>query len=239
MRDDASLRIAPFRRSPSDGWVGTLEFPGFRAGNVVARLGDLPAVDDRHLYFDLLLLDGGGRTRDNHSGPCRALARTQSVEERSRFVRLVAELVRHAPDPTGGLEAAHPALTLVRERGVATGALSAAAQLLDEAASERAVIESLADMLEMVLGEDEACHTLAGVVAGLARRRGIESLDAVAPLVPGVPGDLDGRVRHLNERGLAAQLGYIVRTVGKARARHCLRDITDFDLVPTAGMFGV
>jgi hypothetical protein len=239
MRDDTTLRVAPFRRAPTDGWVGTLEYPGFRAGDVIAKLGDLPEVDPDHLYFDLLLLDARGRTRDNHSGPCAAIGRTQPLEERSRFVRLVAELVRHAPDPSTGLAAVHPAMNLLRLRGVRLDALVAAAQLLDEASSERAVVASLADLLELYLGDEEACRTLGDVVQNLARRSGAASLDAVAPLATAAPGDDATRVRELNARGLVAQLTYIARTVGKARARHYLRDITDFDMVPTADMFGV
>jgi hypothetical protein len=240
MRDDTPLlRVAPFRRAPTDGWVGTLEYPGYRAGDVVAKLGHLPEVDPDHLYFDLLLLDSRGRTRDNHSGPCTAIGRTKPLEERSRFVRLVAELVRHVPDEIDDLSPIHPALTLLRQRGVGLEALVAAAQCLDEVGSEHAVVASLADLLSLYLGDEEACHTLADVVAGLARRRGASSLDAVAPFATGVPDDVGTRVRELNQRGLAAQLTYVVRTVGKARARHYLRDVTDFDMVPGPDMFGV
>jgi len=238
MRDIASLRMAPFRRSPTDGWVGTLEYPGYRAGNVVARLDDLPAVDPHHLYFDLLLLDEGGRTRDNHSGPCPAIPRRQSLDERSRFVRLVAELVRHAPDDAVGLNAVHQAVAVMRDRGVTPEGLVAAAQMLDDASSERAVADSLSDLLELYLGEEEACRTLAEVVAGQAHRKGPASLDAVVPPLPG-DGDFERRVRALNERGLRAQLEYLIRTVGKARVRHFLRGVTDFDMVPRADMFGV
>jgi len=240
MRDTAAaLRMAPFRRSPTDGWVGTLEYPGYRAGNVVARLDHLPEVDPHHLYFDLLLLDEGGRTRDNHSGPCPAIPRRLSLDDRSRFVRLVAELVRHAPDEGIGLNAVHPAVGIVRERGVAPEGLVAAAQLLDDASSERAVIDSLHDLLEVYLGEEEACRTLADVVAGLAHRKGAASLDAVEPPLPGPSSALDDRIEALNQRGLSAQITYLARTLGKARVRHFLRGVTDFDMVPRADMFGV
>jgi len=71
MRKELASPIAnPF---PLDGWLGTRELPGYRAGNVVAKLADLPQVDPDHLYFDLLLLDAKGQLRDNHSGPCHAL----------------------------------------------------------------------------------------------------------------------------------------------------------------------
>ncbi|MEJ8852599.1 hypothetical protein, partial [Variovorax rhizosphaerae] len=77
----------------TDGWIGTPEFPGYRANNVVVRLDHEPQVDPEHLYFHLLLLDANGQLQDNHSGPCLALARHQSLPERIRFVRVVAELV--------------------------------------------------------------------------------------------------------------------------------------------------
>ena len=57
MRDDATLPFTDARGSPTDGWLGTRELPGYRAGRVVAKLDDLPAIDPDHLYFDLLLLD--------------------------------------------------------------------------------------------------------------------------------------------------------------------------------------
>ena len=85
MRNEFELRPPALHRSPTDGWLGTRELPGYRAGNVVAKLDDLPQVDPDHLYFDLLLLDAGGQLQDNHSGPCHAVARRQSLDERSRF----------------------------------------------------------------------------------------------------------------------------------------------------------
>ena len=239
MRSETTLRADPPHQSVTDGWLGTRELPGYRAGNVVARLADLPEVDPQHLYFDLLLLDAGGQTQDNHSGPCYALARQQSLDERSRFVRVVAELVRHAPSDARGLTAIGKALTFIRERGVELDRLIAAAQLLDEACSERAVTESLNHVLELSLGLDEARRTMCDVVTDLARTSGFGLLDETAASPPQTTPDFDSRVSGINESGLATQVSYVVRTVGKARARHYLREVTYFEMVPKPEMFGV
>jgi hypothetical protein len=241
MRNDPTLRKSSPHRSPTDGWLGTLELPGYRAGNVVAKLDDLPEVDPHHLYFDLLLLDAGGHTQDNHSGPCYALGRHRSVDERSRFVRVVAELVRHAPTDSHGLSAIGQALSFIRERGVETDRLIAAAQLLDDVCSEHAVTASLNHMLELSLGQEEAQRTMCDVVVELARNSGFGQLDTQpAPLPPqALSGDFDSRVSGINNSGLAVQVTYVVRTVGKTRARHYLREVTDFELVPKPDMFGV
>ncbi len=220
MRNDPTLRA-----QPADGWLGTLELPGYRAGSVVAKLDDLPEIDPDHLYFDLLLLDAGGHTQDNHSGPCRALARQRPLAERSRFVRVVAELVRHASSDTRSLTALGQALSFIRECGVEQWRLIAAAQLLDDASSEHAVAQSLNHLLQLALGEDEARRAMCDVVVGLARDSGF--------------GPLDSHVSGINDGGLAAQVGYVVRTVGKARARRYLRHVTDFEMVPKPDMFGV
>lgn len=237
MRNDPPLRRAPPHRSPTDGWLGTRELPGYRAGNIVAKLDDLPEVDPDHLYFDLLLLDAGGHVEDNHSGPCYALARQRSLDDRSRFVRVVAELVRHAPGDARGLSAIGQALTLIRERGVEVDRLVLAAQLLDDVCSESAVVASLNHLLELSLGADEAPRAMCDVVVGLARTSGFDALDADAQQAPAA--DFDSRVSRINNSGLAAQVSYIVRTTGKARARHYLRKVTDFELVPKPEMFGV
>ena len=239
MRNDSTLRLGRPHRSPTDGWLGTLERPGYRAGNVVAKLDDLPEVDPHHLYFDLLLLDARGRTQDNHSGPCLALTRQQSIDERSRFVRVVAELVRHSASDARGLTAIGRVLTFLRERGVALDRLIAAAQLLDEVCSERAVTESLNHLLELSLGEEEAQRTMCDVVAVLARNSGFGAFDPL-PAAPGSTGaDLERRVEGINNSGLSVQVSYLVRTVGKARARHYLREVTDFEMVPKPDMFGI
>lgn len=230
MRNDFTLRLPP-----TDGWVGTPELPGYRAGNVIAKLDDLPEVDPDHLYFDLLLLDADGHTQDNHSGSCHAIARQQSLDERSRFVRVVAELVRHAPSDACGLTAIGRALTFIRERGIGVDRLIAAAQLLDDACSERAVIDSLNHMLELSLGPDEARRSMCDVVAGLARSSGFGELDADTTL----HADFEARVNGINDSGLAAQVKFIVRIVGKMRARHYLRGVTDFEMVPKPEMFDV
>lgn len=204
-----------------DGWVGTPEIPGYRAGLIVVRLADLPAVDADHLYFDLLLLDGAGGTADSHSGPCHALKRADPLDKRSDFVRIVAELFRHAADPQRGLAPFGQALAFIREFGVDPGPLGAVAQLLDRAAGEPAVVAQLVDMLVLSLGEEESGEVLASAIVNLART-----------------GALDADPRSVNAEGLAGQVACIVRCVGKSRARQFLREVTDFDLLPRAEMFG-
>lgn len=225
-------------RPPVDGWVGTVELPGYRADRIVAKLDLLPEVDPDHLYFDLLLLDPQGRTQDNHSGPCRAMKRSLSLEERSCFVRMVAELVRHLADEPRGLSGVARALAFIRENGVGMGRLVAAAQMLDEDCSEAAVTRGLGHMLQLCLGADEAPTAMRGVVAGLARSSGFGALDAPAPPRSPPPLGFDERVEAINDSGLVSQVGYVVRTVGKGRARHFLRETTDFHLVPQPEMFG-
>ncbi len=234
MRNDPALRPAPPHRSATDGWLGIRELPGYRAGNIVARLDDLPAAYPEHLYFDLLLLDAGGHTRDYHCGPCYALDRRQSLDERSRFVRVVAELVRHAPSDDVGLTAIGQALTFVRERGVETDRLIIAAQLLDNASSERAVTASLSHMLCLSLGQEEAHVAMCELVVDLARTSGSGAASARAS-----SSGFDNYVGSINDSGLAGQVSYLVRTVGKARARRFLRDAIYFEMVPTAALFGV
>ncbi len=156
--------------APLDGWVGTRELPGYRAGCVVVKLDELPEVAPDHLYFDLLLLDGSGRPQQTHSGPCQALARAEPLDQRSRFVRVVAELVRHAPCEDRGLAAIAPALDFIREGGIEPERLATALQLLDNASSESAVIASLNDVLKLSLGEDEAHRALSDVVVKAGAR---------------------------------------------------------------------
>jgi hypothetical protein len=229
------------RRLPTDGWVGTRELPGYRAGCVVVKLDDLPEVDPDHLYFDLLLLDGGGRPQQTHSGPCPALARAEPLEQRSRFVRVVAELVRHAPCEDRGLTAIAPALDFIRESGIEAERLATAAQLLDNVCSERAVVASLNQVLELSLGEEEAQRALSDVVVKLVRN---PRQVAAAP-EPGTPGERPASTDEadpaeaINDGGLSVQLSYVVHAVGKARARRYLREATTFDLVPRPDMFGV
>lgn len=218
MHLDPVQRAALAHRPPTDGWVGTRELPGYRAGNVVVKLDDLPGVAPDHFYFDLLLLGESGRVEDTHSGPCGALARQRSLDERSRFVRVAAELLRHAPADERGLAAIGQVLSFIRERGVAAEALLVAAQLLDDACSEGVLVASLNHLLELSLGEQEAQREMCDVVTKLAQ----------APQ----SGDINGG-------GLGAQLSYVVRTVGKAKARRFLREGTAFKLVPTPEMFGV
>jgi hypothetical protein len=212
-----AMATAPWRAPHAhrhDGWVGTRELPGYRAGAVIVRLSDLPGVDAAHLYFDLLLLDTNGRTEDTHSGPCPSLHREQPLELRSRFVRVVAELMRHAPDPARGLAGLGAALTFIRENGVEGPQLAAAAQRLDAASSEAALVASLCHVLTLSFGEHDAGASLGGVLAKVA---------------PGVTtsGELDEQVRLL------------VRCVGKAQARRRLREATDFELLPSPELLGI
>jgi hypothetical protein len=239
MRSDPALRLAPPHRSPTDGWLGIRELPGYRAGNIVAKLDDLPEVDPDHLYFDLLLLDACGRTQDYHSGPCHALARRQSLDERSRFVRVVAELVRHVPSDDVGLPAISQALTFIRERGVESDRLIIAAQLLDNVCSERAVTASLSHMLELLLGEEEARHAMCEVVADVARFSGSALPGAEAAGAQVSSSSNDNCASSISESGLAVQVSYLVRAVGKTRARSYLRDAIYFEMVPTPALLGI
>lgn len=212
-----AMAPGPWHAAPAeadDGWVGTRELPGYRAGAVVVRLSDLPGVDAAHLYFDLLLLDESGRTEETHSGPCPSLRRDQPLEQRSRFVRVVAELLRHAPDPERGLAGLGAALTYIRENGVEGPQLAAAAQRVDAGCSEAALVASLCHVLRLSFGDLDAGASLGAVLAKVA---------------PGVStsGELEEQVRLL------------VRCVGKAQARRRLREATDFELLPGPDLLGV
>lgn len=212
----------PAAESSRDGWLGTPDLPGYRAGQIVVKLADLPGVDAEHLYFDLLLLDADGRIEDSHSGPCPALHRRQPAETRARFVRVVAELLRHAADPLRGLAGLGGALTHLREHGVDGGQLAVAAQQLDVACTEGALVASLAHILALSLGEDEAQAALCEVLAGLARG-----------------GSRSDQAWPGNDDELPLQVACVVRLVGKARARRYLREATDFELLPAAELLGV
>ncbi|MEJ8821581.1 hypothetical protein WKW80_05970 [Variovorax humicola] len=220
-----------------DGWLGTPEFPGYRANNVVARLDDEPQVDPKHLYFHLLLLDASGQLQDNHSGPCLALARQQSLPERIRFVRVVAELVRFAPCEDRGLSAIGQALTLVREAGVDRGCLVVAAQVLDNVCSEEAVVASLVQLLKLSLGEEDARRVISGVAGSLARRSDIDA--TLAAGVEWTTAEGCSSADLSRESNLHAQMFHIVRTVGKSHARRYLRELVGSDLVPLPKMLGV
>lgn len=206
-------RVADERHA-HDGWIGTRELPGYRAGAVIVRLADLPVVDPTHLYLDVLRLGDSGRTEETHSGPCRGLRRDLPLEARSRFVRVVAELLRHAPDAERGLAGLGPALTALRENGIEGSQLALAVQQLDAACSEPALVASLVHVLLLSLGEEDAIVSLDGLLARLA------------------PSARAGDT-------LADRVGLLVRCVGKAQARRRLREATDFDLLPTPEVLGV
>lgn len=225
--------------SANDGWIGTKELPGYRAGNIVAKLEELPGVGADHLYFDLLLLDAFGRTEDNHSGPCYAIGPDPALEQRSHFVLLVAELLRHASDEPLGLTALGRALLYIRERGIGPGHLSAAAHLLDDACSARTVTASLAYMLRLSLGEHEAQLAMCSVVEKLAITTGFDELDLREHSLLAATRAFHRRIEGINEGGLIEQVAYVVRVVGKGRARRYLREATDFDMLPSTEMFGL
>ena len=149
MKGAGAMAGAPWRAARGtdvhDGWIGTREQPGYRAGAVVVQAGR-PAGRRRRLilYFDLLLLGDDGRTEETHSGTLpRACGATSRWSTRSRFVRVVAELLRHAPDAERGLAGLGPALTYLRENGIEGAQLALAAQQLDAACSEAALVASL------------------------------------------------------------------------------------------------
>lgn len=206
----------PWRPRPSeghDGWIGTPELPGYRAGTVIVRLADLPGVDPAHLYLDVLRLGDDGRTEETHSGPCSGLHRDLPLEARSRFVRVVAELLRHTPDPQRGLAGLGPALTALRENGIEGHQLALAVQQLDAVCTEPALVASLVHVLLLSLGEDDAITSLDALLARLAPQARA--------------GDT-----------LADRVGLLVRCVGRAQARRRLREATDFDLLPTPELLG-
>lgn len=225
------------RLAATDGWVGPPDLPGYRAGNVVARLADLPSVYPDHLYFHLLLLDAAGELQDDHSGPCYALSRDQPLQERSRFVRVVAELVRHCPTLTGDLSPLGQTLSVIRQQGIDPDHLVLAARLLDEASTEQAVVLSLKQLLQLSLGDDEAHDVMCEVVSGLARRRAPPVADPAQRAEAHLA--VDSMAGRINDAGLEAQLAYVVHTVGKSHARRYLREAVDFTLVPSPELFGV
>lgn len=223
----ADLRPAPWRQArhrddESDGWLGTPAFPGYRAGRIVARLAHLPDLASGQLYLDVLVLDADGRTSEAVSGACACLSADAPDDERSRFVCISAELLRHAGHETGRFSAIAAAVAMLREQGVGRAVLMSAARLLDLACSETTLVHSLADMLERCLGEDEARHSVADVLTRLLRTHVI-----ALPMTISDSAELH-ELLHL-----------LIQGVGKHRARHLLRMGTDFDLVPALEMYRV
>jgi hypothetical protein len=216
----------------ADGWRGSERLPGYRAGAVVVQLDDLPAVDAEHLYLDVMLLDDNGACLDHHSGTCAALGHGSRPVDRMRFVRVVAELVRHVPLDTRGLAPIGQALRLIRERGVEAAGLAIAAQLIDKFCDEDVIVASLMQALVLSLGSDEAPRRMRHVVTRLARESGFGELDDGVLATTQSAGD--GARQRLN-----AQVLYVVRTVSKVRARHYLREMTECTLIPTPDLLGV
>lgn len=197
-------------RPGNSGWIGTLDLPGFRADAVVTKLGMLPAVAPDHFYLDVLLLDGGGRTEDNRSGACPGMPTDCPLDLRSRFVRVVAELLAPAAaDPTG-LAGVGTALDLLRERGVNETTVVTAVRVLHASLCERAAALSMLWLLRECLGQDEARRTA---------REAVQRLNA------------DSAGRRLDDHVLA-----VLRAVGKAAAWRYLSGIAGVELVPTAAL---
>jgi hypothetical protein len=205
------------------GWIGTRELPGYRAGGIVAKLADLPVVAPGHLYFDLLLLDAQGRTAETLSGACLAMPREQALDERSRFVRVAAELLRHAPDPVRGLAGLSSAVDFIREHGLAGARLGAAARHLDAVCSERSLVAALCHLLASTVGVDEARQALRSLLARIASR---DLLD-------------DENAWRARDGELAEQVLCVVRRVGRGNARRVLGEATDFELLPDPELLGV
>jgi hypothetical protein len=216
---------------PHDGALGTPELPGYRLGRVVVRLADLPQVDAQHLYFHLLWMGDDGGVQDDHSGPCEALARDSSIEQRTHFVRVVCELVRHTPSHDRGLAALGQALNFIRRNGIEGQHLMLAAQLLDAATHESAVVASLADLLSQALGTDAALLETQAAMRQLSLRADVAApLHATSTASPDAPAD--------HELALRSLLTQLVHGVGKARARRCLSEAIDQPLLPQAALSG-
>jgi hypothetical protein len=237
MQIESMSSLSPRDHQSTDHWIRRPGLIGYRASNVVARLDDLPDVYPEHMYFHLLLLDAGGRLQDSHSGPCHSLARQRPQDEKCRFVRVVAELVRHAPSEDRGLSTIGNALSLVRERGVHTENLVLVTQALDDACTESAVVASLKGLLELSLGRYRAARAICDVVQDLARTSRLDAPCAVELQAP--PGDISSRVNDPDNRYLETQVAYIVRMVGKSRARRFLRETIDLELVPVPLILGL
>jgi hypothetical protein len=146
------------------------------------------------------------------------------LDERSRFVRLVAELVRHVVQQDRTLAGVDHALAIVCERGVDLYSLIEAAQAMDAAASERAVAASLCALLDHMLGEPEARRAVADVIAKL------DAQDAAE-----VGTDLLSQVAT----DLLSQVALVVRMAGKRQARRVLGDALYYELVPQAELYEV
>lgn len=212
-----AARAAPWGAAgpaPEDGWIGTRELPGYRAGAVIVKLADLPGLASDHLYLDVLRIGDSGRTEDNLSGPCPAMRRDQPLDARSRFVRVVAELLRHAPDARRGLAGLGTAIALLRDNGIEGPQLAIAAQQLDAQCSEDALAASLTHLLVLSLGEEEARATLTALLGRL---------------LPNTRCD----------GALAEQVLLLVRATGRVQARRRLREATDFELLPTPELLGL
>ena len=212
--------------------MGSRELPAFRAGNIIVSLCDLPQVDQEHLYLDVLLLDGAGVTQDNQSGTCFAISRRDSWDERSRFVSVVAQMLRHASIDERGLPSVGPALRIVRETGIRLESLALAIQLLDEACSAQGVTRSLADILGHALGRAQAHRVMSAVVAKLALVSNQQDSQPHAKGASQRQCEALAQVEVINGGDLPSQLAFVIETVGKSRARSFLRKMTTLKLVP-------
>ena len=201
---------APWRPADwtaDDGWLGTRELPGYRAGALIVRFADLPGVDAEHLYLDVLRLGDDGRIDETVSGACPAMPRTQPLDARSRFVRVVGTAAprrRCAPWLTG----LGPAIALLRENGIEGPQLAYGGPAPRRGLQRRRA------------GRRARPHARAQP----RRRRGLGHARRPA----GAPA---AACRGGSE--LADQVGLLVRRVGRAQARRRLREATDFELLPT------
>jgi hypothetical protein len=150
-----------------------------------------------------------------------------------RFVRVVAELVRHVSLDTRGLAPIGQALRLIRERGVEAAGLAIAAQLIDTFCDEDVIVASLMQALELSLGSAKHRGGCVTWSRGWPASRGFGELDDGGVLTTTQSAG-DGARQRLN-----AQVLYVVRTVSKVRARHYLREMTDCTLIPTPDLLGV
>ena len=218
---DAVLWREP-RHRPSylDGWLGTPDFPGYRAGRIVVRLSAPTLLAPGLLQGEALLLDAQGKTCDALRGACACLPLSAAIEARSSFVCISAELLYHAADDVSRFGTIAQVVAQLRDQGVGRAPLMAAARLLDVVGSEDAVIESLADMLVRSFGEDEARPALDDIVARLIRTRHVNP-ELRAPMAA----------------SLGEQLMLLVGGLGKHRVRHVLRMGSDFDLLPQIEMY--
>lgn len=205
-----------------DGWLGLPDLPGYRAGRVTVKLCRAPHVAGA-LYLDVLLLDAHGEVEDSQSGVCSALAPEADEEALAAYVRVLAELLRPAWVEPTGLSASAAAIAFLRERPPGEETLRTAVCMLDRAWHEATVAHGLAGMLMRWLGPEDALETACAFVARLARTP-----------TPQQDAPFAVQREHRLHGVLEALLLFVVRALGKGRARHELAAFTGAPLLPTA-----